>query len=189
MLSIYKIDMRKIVFLFVIFLFLASANSVFGQEAPTDFGFVVKKGQRMPDFKVQKLNGGKINTKKLRGKVILLDFWGAKCGGCLLALKRFPKEVIEVYGKRKDFFLLPVEAQKNTEADIRASAKRMGLDFPLAFENGQNIAELFFNRNFGLPRTLIIDREGKIVYMAYGYTEEEFSRMLEVLKKTMEKNE
>lgn len=180
--------MRKIVFFFVMFLSLASAASVSAQEDGTTIGFVVKKGQMMPHFKVQKLDGGKINTKKLRGKVILLDFWGAKCGGCLLAMKRFPKEVIEVYGEREDFFLLPVEAQKGKEADIRASAKRMGLDFPLAFENGQDIAGLFFNRNFGLPRTLIIDREGKIVYMAYGYTEEEFLRMLEVLKQTVEKD-
>lgn len=181
--------MRKIVFFFVVFLLLASSTFVFGQESAVTFGFVVKKGQMMPDFEVQKLDGGTINTKDLRGKVILLDFWGAKCGGCLLALKRFPKEVIEVYGEREDFFLLPVEAQKNTEADIRASAKRMVFDFPLAFENGQDIAGLFFDRSTGLPRTLIIDREGKIVYMAYGYTEEEFPRMLEVLKKTVEEDE
>lgn len=178
--------MKKIIFFFIVFFFLGSATFVFGQGGATDIGFVVKKGQVMPDFEVQMLDGGTVKTKDLRGKVILLDFWGAKCGGCLLAMKRFPEEVIGVYGKRKDFFLLPVEAQKNTEADIRSSAKRMGFTFPLAFENGQDIAGLFFNRNFGLPRTLIIDREGKIVYMAYGYTKEEFEHMLKVLEKTME---
>lgn len=156
-----------------------------GQGKPSEVGFTTKIGRPMPDFKVPMLDGTVLDTRTLRGKVILLDFWGAKCTGCLLELKRFSEEIIKPYGSRKDFFLLPVEAQKQPKEVIEACAKRLGFTFPLAYENGKNIAELFFPRQFGLPRTLIIDRNGSIVYQAFGYTEEEFQEMLKVLKKTL----
>lgn len=156
-------------------------------ENGAEIGFVTRVGQKMPDFKVSMLDGSMLDTKDLRGKVILLDFWGAKCGGCLVEMKRFPKDILEPYGKRKDFFLLPVEAQKNTAETIQAVAERLDFNFPLAYENGQDIAGAYFNRAFGLPRTLIIDRQGKIVYQAFGYTDQEFKKMLEVLEKTLGK--
>ena len=159
----------------------------FPSRAQTDIGFHTKVGQQMPDFKVSMLDGRVVNTEELRGKVILLDFWGTQCGGCLLAMKRFPKEIWEPYSKRKDFFLLPVEAQKHTAGEIQAVASRLGFRFPLAYENGEDIAGLFFHRAMGLPRTLIINRQGKIVYQAFGYSEKEFARMLKVLEKTLQK--
>lgn len=177
--------MKKYILGFILF-FLCFDMS--GQEVlkANQVGFITKIGDRMPAFKVDMLDGSVLDSKTLKGKVVLLDFWGAKCGGCLLALKRFPEEIIKVYEKRKDFFVLPVEAQNHSREEIEVCARRMGFHFPLAYENGKDIAGLFINRNFGLPRTLIIDRKGKIVYQAYGYTDEEFAGMLTVLKETMD---
>lgn len=155
------------------------------QDGAEQIGFVTRTGESMPDFTVDMLDSSRLDTRTLRGKVVLLNFWGAKCGGCLLEMKRFPEEVLKPYCKRKDFFLLPVEAQGNTKEVIGEVAERQKFDFPLAYENGQNIAGLFFRRVFGLPRTLIIDRKGKIVYQAFGYSEEEFGRMKKVLAKTI----
>lgn len=169
----------------LILYFFLGLMTAMGQEEAAQVGFTTKIGQQMPDFKVEMLDGHWVDTKELRGKVILLDFWGAKCGGCLLAMKRFQADILELYGEREDFFLLPVEAQNHKKEDLLATAKRLNFKFPLAYENGHNIAGLFFNRAFGLPRTLIVDRDGKIVYQAFGYTEQEFSEMLKVLKQTI----
>lgn len=178
-------SMRKITLVVLLGMFVIFRG--WGQSA-SEVGFLNRSGQPAPDFKVSMLNGEILDTKDLRGKVILLDFWGAKCGGCLLEMKRFPEDILKPYGKRKDFFLLPVEAQGHSVAEIKAVAERLGFDFPLAYENGQDIAGKFFNRKMGLPRTIIIDRKGKIVYQAFGYTEEEFNRMLKVLEKTLKNN-
>ena len=172
--------------LFFLFCMVSFGFHSLGQwTTATEVGFTTKVGERMPDFKVQMLDGTMVDTETLRGKVGLLNFWGAKCGGCLLELKRFPKEIIKPYGNRKDFYLLPIEAQLQPKEVIETSAKRMGFTFPLAYENGKDIAGLFFERVYGIPRTLIIDRKGVIVYQAFGYTEEEFEKMLKVLEKTL----
>ncbi len=171
--------------LFFLILTAAIGRAAWGQDVASQVGFITEVGQSMPDFEVEMLNGSVLDTKKLRGKVILLDFWGAKCGGCLLAMKRFPEEILKPYGKRKDFFLLPIEAQNQSKEVIESCAARLGFTFPLAYENGRDIGGLFFKRIFGLPRTLIIDREGRIVYQAFGYDEKEFGEMLKVLEKTI----
>lgn len=72
------------------------------QSEMAQVGFTAKIGQQMPDFTVELLDGRMIDTKELRGKVILLDFWGAKCGGCLLEMKRLVKDVLVPYEDRED---------------------------------------------------------------------------------------
>lgn len=155
------------------------------QENAEQVGFITNIGNPMPHFTVDMVDGNKLDTRTLKGKVILLNFWGAKCGGCLLEMKRFPDEILKPFGKSSDFILLPIEAQKNTKEEIKSVAQRLKFNFPLAYENGQDIGGLFYKRVFGLPRTLIIDRDGKIVYQAFGYTTEGFNQMLKVLDKTI----
>ena len=62
----------------------------------------------------------------------------------------------------------------------------MNWDFPLVCEEGQDIAGTFFHRSMGLPRTLIVNRDGIVVYQAFSYTEEEFQTMLKKLKETLD---
>lgn len=157
------------------------------QEDAEQIGFITGIGDKMPDFTVDMLDGTKLDSRTLRGKVVLLNFWGAKCGGCLLEMKRFPDEILKPFHESKDFFLLPVEAQNSTKEEITAVAQRFKFNFPLAYENGQDIGGLFYKRVMGLPRTLIINREGKIVYQAFGYTEEGFGKMVKVLEKIINK--
>ncbi len=159
------------------------------QSEMAQVGFTTKIGQQMPDLTVELLDGRMIDTKELRGKVILLDFWGAKCGGCLLEMKRLVKNVLVPYEDREDFFLLAIEVQNHKKEEIEGVAKRLGFQFPLAYENGKDIVGLYFQRVLGLPRTLIIDRKGKIVYQAFGYTDEEFDDMLKVLRRTVDEKE
>lgn len=176
--------MKKII---LVFLLALGGYGTSAQEplSATQVGFITKVGEVMPGFQVKMLDGSVLNSATLKGKVVLLDFWGAKCGGCLLEMKQFPEHILKPYGQREDFFLLPIESQGHSAEEIKAVAARMKFDFPLAYEDGQDIAGIFFNRAMGLPRTMIIDRNGKIVYQAFGYTKEEFGKLLGVLKKTI----
>ena len=176
--------MKREVLVFLV-LIVAIGRTTWAQDASHQVGFITEVGQQIPDFKVEMLDGTLLDTKTLRGKVILLDFWGAKCGGCLLAMKRFSEEILKPYGNRKDFFLLPIEAQNQSKEVIESCAAKQKFTFPLAYENGKDIAGLFFKRIFGLPRTLIIDRKGKIVYQSFGYDDKEFKQMLQTLGETI----
>lgn len=133
---------------------------------PENYGFKVWKGMDVPEFEVKMLDGKTINIKKLRGKVVLLDFVGTQCGPCIAGLKKFKKEIFERF-KGKDLVVIPIVVKYKDVEDIKKFRERFGFDFPMGMDENFRIASLFYDQ--GIPRYFVIDRKGKIVYHGPSY--------------------
>ena len=108
--------MKQIILVLVVL--FAGINLANGQieTEPEKYGFKVWTGNDVPDFEVTMTNGKAIKMKKLRGKVVLLDFVGTQCTPCIAGLKKFKKEIFERF-KGKDLVVVPVIVKyKNEEA-------------------------------------------------------------------------
>lgn len=164
---------------------LGCVNLVNGQidKHPENYGFKVWKGMDVPQFEVKMLDGKTINIKKLRGKVVLLDFVGTQCGPCIAGLKKFKKEIFERF-KGKDLVVIPIVVKYKDVEDIKKFKERYGFDFPMGMDKDNKISSLFFSQ--GIPRYFLIDRKGKIVYHGPDYMPGAWEAMLKEIEKALE---
>lgn len=119
-------------------------------------------GKPAPDFSLPSPGGKQISLSKLKGKVVLLDFWASWCRPCRMA----NPEVVDLYNKMKakGFTVMSVSLDK----DKAAWEQAINQD-GLVWEN--HVSELKFwngqvNTMYGvnsIPQTFLLDKTGKVV--------------------------
>lgn len=98
-----------------------------------------------------------LTWEKLRGKVVLLDFWGTWCGPCV---KKLPD--VEKFAKKyagRDLVVIGIHSEQGSETCEEFVAKN-GISFPIAIDTGKT-AERFAIDSW--PSMFLIDKAGKVV--------------------------
>ena len=129
---------------------------------------IIHAGDIAPDFTVEMLDGSKVTLSELRGKVVLVGFWATWCPPCRLELSHMQKDVIDRFAG-KDLVVLPIsrgEKRKTVEDYIA----KMGYTFPIGLDGDQSIYKKYAS-NY-IPRSFVVGRDGKVVYVAVGYDEQ-----------------
>jgi tetratricopeptide (TPR) repeat protein len=142
-------------------------------------------GERVaPAFKVSSTRGEELSLAKLRGKVVLLDFWATWCGPCRYEMP----EVRKIWKKySSDHFLIVGINLDDDRAAFDGYVKEEGLTWPQYFTGGgwDNIVA----RQYGvhaIPHTVLIDEEG--VIRAVGLRGSDLSNKIGELLKKNSKN-
>ena len=123
-----------------------------------------------PDFTLATTTGELVSMSDLRGKVILLNFWGTWCGPCRMELPDF----VKLYDKyNKDGLEIVGITIRRGESikDVAKFQEQWGLNYLLLNDiNGNEVSEVTMAYSQaigqminGIPTTLVIDREGFIV--------------------------
>ena len=129
---------------------------------------LIHAGDMAPDFTVEMLDGSKVTLSALRGKVVLVGFWATWCPPCRQELSHMQKDVIDRFAG-KDLVVLPIsrgEKRKTVEEYIA----KMGYTFPIGLDGDQSIYRKYAS-NY-IPRSFVVGRDGKVVYVAVGYDEQ-----------------
>lgn len=120
-------------------------------------------GSTAPHFGLETFHHGWIDTEILRGKVILVNFWGSWCTACHLEAEDLQR-LWQRY-REEDVLFIGV-AYLDTLHDSSAYLERYGIDYPNGLDTLQQITKRFQIK--GAPETFLIDRSGKIQYFQAG---------------------
>jgi peroxiredoxin len=164
--------------LFAVAPYNASAQDQSAEIAKTT---LVKVGDKASDFTVEMLDGKQITLSKLKGKVVLVNFWATWCPPCREELKHVQKEIIDRF-KGKDFVFLPI-SRGEKKATVEAFREKNGYTFAMGLDPKQSIFKLFAS-NY-IPRNFLIGKDGKIIYLSVGYDEKEFQELISAIDKAL----
>ncbi len=155
------------------------------QEAD-DRGYIVKVGDQAPAFEFELTDGTKVKSKRLKGKVIMLQFTASWCGVCRKEMPFIESEIWQVY-KDKGLVLYGVDRDEPLEKAL-SFAEATGITYPLALDPGAEVFKLFAHEKAGVTRNVIIDRKGKIVFLTRLFDRAEFDEMKRVIAELMAEN-
>jgi peroxiredoxin len=112
-------------------------------------------GKKLPDFSVTTISGQKIETGKLKDKIVVLNLWMIDCRPCILELPALNKLVEEYRDKNVLFLAITFETLKRLTTDFFPKYK---FDFDIAAD-AAGITDMFRS---GYPTTFIVDKMGEI---------------------------
>jgi thiol-disulfide isomerase/thioredoxin len=135
-----------------------------------DFGNALT-GEPVPSLRLKSEDGKVVALDSFRGKPVLLDFWATWCGPCVAAL---PK-LAQIYQEAKDKGLILLTVDQDEEANTAAEfLAKKGYAWR-NFHDGDGDIEGLVGRS-GIPRTMLVDAQGKIAYDAEGMDEDELRK-------------
>jgi thiol-disulfide isomerase/thioredoxin len=121
--------------------------------------------------------GGSMQIDSLKGRPAVVNFWATWCPPCREELPLLVK-VHKRYGKQVGFLGLAVE---DNVGFVGEYAGAYGLSYPIAAGREPAIAlmQALGNEKAGMPFTVVLDAEGRVVYSKRGLvTEKDLVRAL-----------
>ncbi len=150
------------------------------KEVPSEYGYIVKIGQQLPDFQMTLTNGNSIHSSDLKGKVVMLQFTASWCGVCRKEMPHIEREIWKKHKDNPGFALFGIDMDEPLEKVV-SFGNEVGITYPMALDPGGSIFYTFAAKGAGVTRNVIVDKTGKIVFMTRLYKEEEFSEMKQVI--------
>ena len=137
-------------------------------------------------------NSRPLTMEKLRGKVVLIDFWTYSCINCLRTLPQL--EAWDAHYRQDGLVIVGVHtpefAFEHVASNVAGAIERLGVHYPVVQDNDYNIWNSYSNQYW--PAEYLIDREGHVRHAHFGEgeyenTEKLIRRLLDVKRASMTK--
>jgi cytochrome c biogenesis protein CcmG, thiol:disulfide interchange protein DsbE len=123
-------------------------------------------GRRIPEYRLRQLaTGDSIGIRiAYAGHVTLVNIWATWCHPCLREMPSLER-LYHVYGSR-GFRVAAVSIDAADPAPVLDYVRRLGLSFDILHDKSGAIQQAY--QTIGVPTTFLIDKQGRISYIAIG---------------------
>lgn len=165
--------MKKIFILLVILIYTLCSY------AQDESGSIAKKGDKIPDFTLSSSIYGKVDSKDLKEKLTLINIFATWCGPCQKELAEVQKTLWPKYKDNPNFLMLVV-GREHADEELQKYNEKKKFTFPLYPDPEREFTSKFATKS--IPRSYLIDKEGKIIYMSIGYSENDFDELVKLIE-------
>ncbi len=139
-------------------------------------------GQEVPSFNFQLRGGQPLSIDAYRGKVVLLNFFATWCPHCRRELPHVQEQLWDKHGENPDFEVLVLAREEDWDK-LDPFIEQHGYTFPIIPDLDRKVFSKFAPQT--IPRNVILDRNGIIIYQSIGYSSEEFAKMVSVIEQEL----
>jgi thiol-disulfide isomerase/thioredoxin len=119
--------------------------------------------EEAPDFTLNDINGKPLTLSSLRGKYVIIDFWGSWCVWCIKGMPKMKKYYQKYQGKLE---ILGIDCN-DPEEKWKTAVKELELPWLHVYcDESSNVLEQYSVQGF--PTKLVISPEGKIINTVIG---------------------
>jgi len=135
-------------------------------------------GTKLPQFSVQPLAGGKLSSKSLKKQVKVLNFWFVDCPPCRKEIPNL-NALMKSYDSNSVSFIGFALDDKERLSEF---LKDTPFDYNIIAESHSFAKE---NNVKAYPTNMVVDRDGTIIYVSTGYTDEIEAELHEAIEKAL----
>jgi len=117
-----------------------------------------------PDFSFTTAEGEFVSLDELRGKVVVLDFWGTWCPPCVESVPEL-RTLHKRYSKEPSFMLIGISSDSD-EQEWREFTAKNKMIWPQYRDKDRKVQRAFGVRAF--PTYIVIDHEGIVQFRSVG---------------------
>jgi peroxiredoxin len=171
--------------LFIFLFFFSGLSLVANAQEADKNGFLVSIGDQAPDFSAELTDGTTFQLSENRGKIVMLQFTASWCSVCRKEMPYIEKDIWEKL-KGEKFVLIGVDRDEPMDV-VKAYSAKVGVTYPLGLDPEAQIFGMYADLRAGVTRNVIIDENGKIIFLSRLFQLEEFNEMTEVIFDAVEK--
>jgi len=116
-----------------------------------------QEGTTAPPFEIKTLDGKKISSDELKGKVVVLNFWFIACAACA-AQKNLLNDFKRKFDGTDTVF---IAATADASGEVKKYLAKNPFDY-VQTADAKPLIDAFISNPY--PRNIVISRDGRIVY-------------------------
>ena len=116
-------------------------------------------GKKAPDFTLKTSDGKVVKLSKLKGKVVVINFWATWCGPCRSEIPAF-NELYKQYAERGVEFI-GISVDEGGWSDVKPFVEKMHMAYPVVL--GDAALTRLYGGVDAIPTTFVVDRDGFLV--------------------------
>jgi peroxiredoxin len=155
------------------------------KEVEDNRGSVVAVGDKAQDFTIKYIDGKTAQLSDLKGKTVMLQFTASWCGVCRKEMPFIESDIWQKHKDNENFVLIGIDLKEDVET-IKKFTASTGITYPVVLDEDGKIFELYAEKDAGVTRNVLIDKNGEVNFLTRLYDEEEFESLKQHISKLLE---